>query len=665
MHRDPVVVAHGLRKRYAGFAPVLRGVDIEVCAGEMVAIMGPSGCGKSTMLHVLGMLHAPDSGTLSILGQDVLSFSRQQTADFRRGNVGFIMQASNLFSHSTVFENVEFPLIYENVPSAERWPRVIRALELVRLSARVHYPSNRLSGGEQQRVAIARAMVNNPRILMADEPTGALDQRTSRLIMENFRSLCHASGVALVMVTHDAKMADYCDSVYTLEEGLLVCQKHSVPEISADAGARLLAGPETKIASCLVADNFLKQGACAIRSEAHLLHNEGLLARTATLAPGSLLGKDMQNYALPMPVRHFGGVRSLSLWGAFFGFGALPRTDSSWKASLPALRPLGRGAWSRAKARALAAWSLACGVECLYAAGGKEAPFVAWLASRLAGIPFALEARTTDGWLAACQDADAKGKAWQEAFRTLCRDAVFVRCDTLALAEALAQAAGPDLAGKIAFVPDIQTLAPMDEETLAAQHREKRVQTHFLCAGEMAARKGYDKVLKAFSRLKALGLEAKLTMAGAGPELKRLRRQAKALGLAEDVVFPGYVPHENIASLYLDADVFLAPGIAQAGGPSDGVPSAMAEAMAFYVPVVASDLPGQAWMLDGGRAGILVPQGDEEKLAQAMERLCRDREERARLGAAGQERASAVAREASASLAQLFAPLAARRRQSL
>ena len=117
---NPVVSAHGLRKRYAGFAPVLRGVDIEVCAGEMVAIMGPSGCGKSTMLHVLGMLHAPDSGTLSILGQDVLSFSRQQTADFRRGNVGFIMQASNLFSHSTVFENVEFPLIYENVPSAER-----------------------------------------------------------------------------------------------------------------------------------------------------------------------------------------------------------------------------------------------------------------------------------------------------------------------------------------------------------------------------------------------------------------------------------------------------------------------------------------------------------------------------------------------------------------
>ena len=181
----PVIIAKDLYKCYAGFSPVLRGVNIEVEAGELVAIMGPSGCGKSTMLHVLGMLHAPDSGTLEILGTNVLEFNREQTAAFRRGNMGFVMQSSNMFDHSTVFENVEFPLIYENVPPAERWERVIRALELVRLSARVHYRSNRLSGGEQQRVAIARAMVNNPRILLADEPTGALDARTSRVVMDN------------------------------------------------------------------------------------------------------------------------------------------------------------------------------------------------------------------------------------------------------------------------------------------------------------------------------------------------------------------------------------------------------------------------------------------------------------------------------------------------
>ncbi len=195
----PVIIAKDLYKCYAGFSPVLRGVNIEVEAGELVAIMGPSGCGKSTMLHVLGMLHAPDSGTLEILGTNVLEFNREQTAAFRRGNMGFVMQSSNMFDHSTVFENVEFPLIYENVPPAERWERVIRALELVRLSARVHYRSNRLSGGEQQRVAIARAMVNNPRILLADEPTGALDARTSRVVMDNFRTLCHKGGVAMIM----------------------------------------------------------------------------------------------------------------------------------------------------------------------------------------------------------------------------------------------------------------------------------------------------------------------------------------------------------------------------------------------------------------------------------------------------------------------------------
>ena len=117
----PVIVAKDLYKCYAGFAPVLRGVNIEVEPGEMVAIMGPSGCGKSTMLHVLGMLHAPDAGSLEILGENVLNLDREQTAAFRRGTMGFVMQSSNLFDHSTVFENVEFPLIYEKVPPQERW----------------------------------------------------------------------------------------------------------------------------------------------------------------------------------------------------------------------------------------------------------------------------------------------------------------------------------------------------------------------------------------------------------------------------------------------------------------------------------------------------------------------------------------------------------------
>lgn len=216
----PVIIAKDLYKCYAGFSPVLRGVNIEVEAGELVAIMGPSGCGKSTMLHVLGMLHAPDSGTLEILGTNVLEFNREQTAAFRRGNMGFVMQSSNMFDHSTVFENVEFPLIYENVPPAERWERVIRALELVRLSARVHYRSNRLSGGEQQRVAIARAIANHPKVLLLDEPLAALDLKLRKDMQKELKKIQQQLGITFVFVTHDQEEAlTMSDRVVVMDSG--------------------------------------------------------------------------------------------------------------------------------------------------------------------------------------------------------------------------------------------------------------------------------------------------------------------------------------------------------------------------------------------------------------------------------------------------------------
>lgn len=218
----PVIVAKDLYKCYAGFSPVLRGVNIEVVPGEMVAIMGPSGCGKSTMLHVLGMLHAPDSGSLQILGKDVLTLDREQTASFRRGTMGFVMQSSNLFDHSTVFENVEFPLIFEKIPPEERWERVIRALELVRLSARVHYRSNRLSGGEQQRVAIARALINNPTMIIADEPTGNLDPQRSFEIMLLLEQI-NALGTTVMVVTHEKGLVDrFTKRVVAIDEGRVV-----------------------------------------------------------------------------------------------------------------------------------------------------------------------------------------------------------------------------------------------------------------------------------------------------------------------------------------------------------------------------------------------------------------------------------------------------------
>lgn len=218
----PVIVAKDLYKCYAGFAPVLRGVNIEVQAGELVAIMGPSGCGKSTMLHILGMLHAPDAGSLEILGTDVLAFNREQTAAFRRGNMGFVMQSSNLFEHSTVFENVEFPLIYEGIPPQERWERVIRALELVRLSARVHYRSNRLSGGEQQRVAIARALAMQPDIMLFDEPTSALDPEMVGEVLDVMVNLAE-EGMTMICVTHEMGFArTVADRLIFMDQGQIV-----------------------------------------------------------------------------------------------------------------------------------------------------------------------------------------------------------------------------------------------------------------------------------------------------------------------------------------------------------------------------------------------------------------------------------------------------------
>ncbi|MDR2054692.1 MAG: ABC transporter ATP-binding protein [Desulfovibrio sp.] len=411
----PVILARDVRKRYAGFDPVLRGVDMEAEAGEMVAVMGPSGCGKSTMLHILGLLHAPDSGRLEILGTDVSALSREQAAAFRRVNVGFVMQSSNLFDHSTVFENVEFPLIYEGIPPQERWERVIRALDLVRLSARVHYRSNRLSGGEQQRAAIARAMVNNPRILLADEPTGALDARTSRHIMENFRALCHAGGVCLVIVTHDAGMAEYCDTVYTLEDGLLRCRKREFRPASAAASAGA-PRPARDARGVFVAERFSGDPASPSAKTAHLLHAGGLLTRIYALRGNGFSGLS-EDYALPLAVRVAGPARLGAVFSALrhgnrAGYGAVRKAlgrafqGGSFFARFPAL---GCGAL-------LARWAAEDGAEFFIGAPGYFSAAAVRAAAGLAGVPFALCVRGDDA-------ADGRVLALAGEARCLCCEA--------------------------------------------------------------------------------------------------------------------------------------------------------------------------------------------------------------------------------------------------
>lgn len=617
----PVIIAKNLYKCYAGFAPVLRGVNIEVEPGELVAIMGPSGCGKSTMLHVLGMLHAPDSGTLEILGTDVLKFNREQTAAFRRGNMGFVMQASNLFDHSTVFENVEFPLIYERVPPAERWERVIRALELVRLSARVHYRSNRLSGGEQQRVAIARAMVNNPRILLADEPTGALDARTSRVVMDNFRTLCHSGGVAMIMVTHDPKMADFCDSVYTLDDGILNCHKRELPEVARHGGRNLLAAPEPVLRGALVAENFPEASGCCVMEEAHRMHAGGLLSRIYALRGQSMFG-DTQ-YALPLPVRRIGKIHAMQVFGGLFRHikGAPHTLWQLWRVlpSPPGIGGAVRKLWDAGCGALLARWAREEKIQFLYAVGACRPATAVWIAAKLLGIPFAFTVRQ--------DDLRHFGNDWVRK----AADAAFVRCDTRESYEQLRRLLPTIPQERLVLLYNPLTLTPPDDDTVMPPPPGPQP-LHILAAGTLCRRKGYDVLLRACALLAARKVDVDLTIAGTGPLLRRLRWLAFRLGLRKRVSFLKQVPHDSMGNLYRAADVFVAPGITRRSGESDGLPSALAEAMAFALPVVASDVPGQLEVVEDGKSGLVVPQGDPAALADALERLARSPKERERLG---------------------------------
>lgn len=204
----------------------LNEVNIEINRGEFVAIMGPSGCGKSTLLNILGLLDNPTSGELWFLGQEVSRFSENSRTDLRNGNIGFVFQSFNLIDELTVFENVELPLLYAEVPVCERVERVNCALERMQIAHRTeHYPQQ-LSGGQQQRVAIARAIVTNPHLILADEPTGNLDSINGNEVMALLKEL-NSEGATVVMVTHSEENAREAGRIVRMMDGCILTESYS------------------------------------------------------------------------------------------------------------------------------------------------------------------------------------------------------------------------------------------------------------------------------------------------------------------------------------------------------------------------------------------------------------------------------------------------------
>jgi putative ABC transport system ATP-binding protein len=236
--RDWVIVTRGLKREYdmgGEIVRALRGVDLAIRRNEYVAIMGPSGSGKSTLMNVIGCLDTPNGGEYWLGGTLVSKMSDNELASVRNKQIGFVFQTFNLLPRASALQNVELPLVYAGVKASERRRRATEALEKVQLGNRIHHRPNELSGGQRQRVAIARALVNNPSILLADEPTGNLDSQTSTEIMRVFENLAE-TGQTVIMVTHEPDIAAHARRVVVLRDGVIASDERKEKFISRTGG---------------------------------------------------------------------------------------------------------------------------------------------------------------------------------------------------------------------------------------------------------------------------------------------------------------------------------------------------------------------------------------------------------------------------------------------